>query len=159
MDLSMTQALQAYEKQHELNEKEFEEQVQRIVGEGMNALSINLLEVLKEEIQNKKINEENTALENKYFNYGIAQAEEIIDDFITAIRQDERREENLCYNESFCETRDCSECSFHDDEMTKETAINLLDNLIGVVEDNHGSDYDEALKMGIKALEDKRERL
>ena len=37
--------------------------------------------------------------------------------------------------------------------MTREEAIDLLDNLIGFVEDNHGSDYDEALKVAIKALE------
>ena len=37
-------------------------------------------------------------------------------------------------------------------DMTKEEAIDLLDNLIGMVEDNHNSDYDTALKMGIKAL-------
>ena len=37
--------------------------------------------------------------------------------------------------------------------MTREEAIDLLDNLIGAVEDNHGSDYDGALKMAIKALE------
>lgn len=37
--------------------------------------------------------------------------------------------------------------------MTREEAIDLLDNLIGAVEDNHGSDYDEALKIAIKALE------
>ena len=36
--------------------------------------------------------------------------------------------------------------------MTREEAIDLLDNLIGFVEDNHGSDYDEALKIAIKAL-------
>lgn len=36
--------------------------------------------------------------------------------------------------------------------MNKETAIDLLDNLIGMVEDNQGSDYDTALKMGIQAL-------
>ncbi len=39
--------------------------------------------------------------------------------------------------------------------MKKEDAIDLLDNLIGFVEDNHGSDYDEALKIAIKALEEK----
>lgn len=39
--------------------------------------------------------------------------------------------------------------------MTKEKAKDLLDNLIGFVEDNHGSDYDEALKIAIKALEEK----
>ena len=33
-----------------------------------------------------------------------------------------------------------------------EEAIDLLDNLIGMVEDNHKSDYDKAIKMGIKAL-------
>ena len=37
--------------------------------------------------------------------------------------------------------------------MTKEEAIDLLDNLIGMIEDNHNSDYDTALQMGIKALE------
>lgn len=37
--------------------------------------------------------------------------------------------------------------------MTRQEAINLLDNLIGFIEDNHGSDYDEALKLAIKALE------
>lgn len=37
--------------------------------------------------------------------------------------------------------------------MTNEKAIDLLDNLIGMVEDNQEDDYDEALKMGIKALE------
>ena len=36
--------------------------------------------------------------------------------------------------------------------MTREQAINLLDNLIGMVEDNHNSDYDMALQMAIKAL-------
>ena len=37
--------------------------------------------------------------------------------------------------------------------MSNEQAIDLLDNLIGMVEDNQNSDYDTALKMGIKALE------
>lgn len=37
--------------------------------------------------------------------------------------------------------------------MTNEQAIDLLDNLIGFVEDNHDNDYDEALKMAIEALE------
>ena len=37
--------------------------------------------------------------------------------------------------------------------MTNEKAIDLLDNLIGMVEDNHNSDYDKALKMAIKSLE------
>lgn len=36
--------------------------------------------------------------------------------------------------------------------MTREQAIDLLDNLIGFVEDSQGSDYDEALKLAIKAL-------
>ena len=39
------------------------------------------------------------------------------------------------------------------DGMTSEEAKELLDNLIGMVSDNHESDYDTALKMGIKALE------
>ena len=37
--------------------------------------------------------------------------------------------------------------------MTNAEAIDLLDNLIGMVEDSQDNDYDEALKMGIKALE------
>jgi hypothetical protein len=37
--------------------------------------------------------------------------------------------------------------------MSREEAIDLLDNLIGMVDDNHSSDYDTALQMGIKALE------
>ena len=37
--------------------------------------------------------------------------------------------------------------------MTREEAIDLLDNLIGFVEDSRNSDYDTAFKMGIKALE------
>ena len=37
--------------------------------------------------------------------------------------------------------------------MTREDAIDLLDNLIGMIEDNHNSDYDKALKMAIKSLE------
>ena len=37
--------------------------------------------------------------------------------------------------------------------MDKQTAIDLLDNLLGMVEDNHDSDYDTAIKMGIDALQ------
>lgn len=37
--------------------------------------------------------------------------------------------------------------------MTREEAIDLLDNLIGMVDDNHNSDYDTALQMAIQALE------
>lgn len=36
--------------------------------------------------------------------------------------------------------------------MTEAEAKELLDNLIGMVSDNQESDYDTALKMGIKAL-------
>lgn len=36
--------------------------------------------------------------------------------------------------------------------MTNEEAINLLDNLIGMIEDNQNSDYDQALHMGINSL-------
>lgn len=36
--------------------------------------------------------------------------------------------------------------------MTNEKAKDLLDNLIGVMEDNHDNDYDTALKMGIRAI-------
>ena len=39
--------------------------------------------------------------------------------------------------------------------MTKKEAIDLLDNLIGMIEDNHGSDYDSAIRMAIDALEPK----
>lgn len=34
----------------------------------------------------------------------------------------------------------------------RENAINLLDDLIGMIEDNQGNDYDFALKKGIEAL-------
>lgn len=37
--------------------------------------------------------------------------------------------------------------------MNSEEAKDLLDNLIGMVEDNQNNDYDEALKLGIEALE------
>lgn len=37
--------------------------------------------------------------------------------------------------------------------MTNEQAKDLLDNLIGMVEDNQNNDYDEALKLAIKTLE------
>ena len=36
--------------------------------------------------------------------------------------------------------------------MDKEQAIDLLDNLIGIVEDNQENDYDTALRMAIDAL-------
>lgn len=36
--------------------------------------------------------------------------------------------------------------------MTREEAIDLLDNLVGMVEDNQENDYDTALKMAIEAL-------
>lgn len=39
--------------------------------------------------------------------------------------------------------------------MTREQAADLLDNLIGFIEDSHGSDYDQALKMAIIALKEK----
>lgn len=41
--------------------------------------------------------------------------------------------------------------------MTPDEAINLLDNLIGMVEDNQQNDYDTALKMGISALKEVRD--
>ena len=37
--------------------------------------------------------------------------------------------------------------------MSREEAIDLLDNLIGMIEDNHESDYDTVFKMAIQALE------
>ena len=36
--------------------------------------------------------------------------------------------------------------------MNNEEAIDLLDNLIGMVDDNHDSDYDTALKKAINSL-------
>lgn len=36
--------------------------------------------------------------------------------------------------------------------MTREEAVDLLGNLIGMVDDNHDSDYDSALRMAIEAL-------
>ena len=39
-----------------------------------------------------------------------------------------------------------------DDCMDRQTAINLLDNLVGMVDDSQENDYDTALKMGIEAL-------
>ena len=36
--------------------------------------------------------------------------------------------------------------------MTNQEAIDLLDNRIGMIEDNHGSDYDSAIRMAIDAL-------
>lgn len=36
--------------------------------------------------------------------------------------------------------------------MTREEAIELLEDLDGAIEDNHGRDYDEAFRMAIKAL-------
>ena len=39
--------------------------------------------------------------------------------------------------------------------MTNQEAIDLLDNLIGMIEDNHGSDYDSAIRMAIDALKPK----
>ena len=36
--------------------------------------------------------------------------------------------------------------------MTRKEAIYLLDNLIGMVADNHGNDYDSALHMAIDTM-------
>ena len=36
--------------------------------------------------------------------------------------------------------------------MEKSRAIDLLDNLIGMIEDNHDNDYDTAFRMAIEAL-------
>ena len=38
--------------------------------------------------------------------------------------------------------------------MNEMEAKNLLDNLIGMIDDNHSNDYDTVLKMAIKALEE-----
>lgn len=39
-------------------------------------------------------------------------------------------------------------------DMTREQAIDLLDNLIGMIDDNQENDYDTAFKMAIQALEE-----
>ena len=36
--------------------------------------------------------------------------------------------------------------------MDKQKAVDLLDNLVGMVEDSQENDYDTALKMAIEAL-------
>ena len=41
--------------------------------------------------------------------------------------------------------------------MTNQEAIDLLDNLIGMIEDNHGSDYDSAIRMAIDVLKNQPE--
>ena len=43
-------------------------------------------------------------------------------------------------------------------DMTSAAAIDLLDNLIGMVDDNQGNDYDSALHMAIDALKTQAER-
>lgn len=42
--------------------------------------------------------------------------------------------------------------------MNTEEAINLLDNLKGMIEDNQGNEYDRAFEIAIEALE-KHEKL
>jgi hypothetical protein len=42
-------------------------------------------------------------------------------------------------------------------KMTRNQAIDLLDNLIGMVEDNQNNDYDTALHMTIEALKQQEE--
>ena len=42
-------------------------------------------------------------------------------------------------------------------QITKQEAIDLLDNLIGMIEDNHGSDYDSAIRMAIDVLKNQPE--
>ena len=36
--------------------------------------------------------------------------------------------------------------------MSSEEAVDLLDNLLGMIEDSQGNDYDKALHMGIEAI-------
>ena len=40
--------------------------------------------------------------------------------------------------------------------MDKHTAADLLDNLVGMVSDTQGNDYDTALRMGVEALKTER---
>ena len=42
------------------------------------------------------------------------------------------------------------------EKMDKLTAADLLDNLIGMVDDTNGNNYDDALRMGIEALKAER---
>lgn len=42
--------------------------------------------------------------------------------------------------------------------MTTEKAIDLLDNLLGMVSDNQNNDYNEAIKMAMKALNQEQKR-
>lgn len=42
------------------------------------------------------------------------------------------------------------------DTMSKEKAADLLDNLVGMVSDTQGNDYDTALRMGADALNAER---
>ena len=42
--------------------------------------------------------------------------------------------------------------------MIREEAIELLEDIIGFVEDNHGRDYDEAFRMAIESLQKDIER-
>lgn len=42
--------------------------------------------------------------------------------------------------------------------MTREEAIELLEDLDGAIEDNQGRDYDEAFRMAIEALKKEIER-
>ena len=41
--------------------------------------------------------------------------------------------------------------------MTRDEAIELLEDLDGAIEDNHGRDYDEAFRMAIEALQTENE--
>lgn len=43
--------------------------------------------------------------------------------------------------------------------MTRDEAIDALDNLLGMVEDNHDTDYDEAFKMAINALKNPERKM
>lgn len=38
--------------------------------------------------------------------------------------------------------------------MTNQEAIDLLDNLLGMIDDNQGNDYDKAIHMAIEALQE-----
>lgn len=42
--------------------------------------------------------------------------------------------------------------------MSRDETIELLDNLVGMVEDNQNHDYDEALKMANEALEQPKQK-
>ena len=66
-----------------------------------------------------------------------------------------------CKHNSYDDPGECYECKsgYHNHYMSRMTytkAMDLLDNLIGMIEDNQESDYDTAITMAIEALKKER---